>query len=175
MIIDDVISVLTTLPYPVTQAKIDPYTAGQESLPAINVKYINEKMESMGHAPDYLVNTNIAIGIFVGETETYYVDLKNIVEEVKTALFTDPNWFSNYRRVPDVSVHYEYVDGGETNYAAAYITLDIETTVSYQPITPNSLSTINISVDDISPYDPNVVSLGPDGTLEIVAPITLPQ
>ena len=174
MIIDDIISIISTLPYTVTQAKIDPYTNQQDTLPAINVKYISEKMESMGHAPDFLVHTNIAIGVFVGETDTYYTTLKNIVEQVKTALLTDPYWFSKYRRVPSIDISYEYVDGGETNYAAGYISVGIETTTQYQPVTLNNLTTINMGIDDSYPYDPNV-GYGPDGRLEISVPITLPQ
>lgn len=175
MIIDEVIEVISKLPYPVTQARIDPYTSDKDNLPAINVKYINESLSSMGHSAIYEENTRIEVCIYVGETATYYSTVKSMVDEVKTALFTDQYWFSKYRAVPSVSVHYDYVDGGETNYAVGRIVLELETTIEYEPVIPDHLETVYLEIDDMSPFDPNIDVQGPDGVIEITAPITLPQ
>jgi hypothetical protein len=174
MIIDDIISVLSVLPYPITQAKVDPYTLGQETLPAINIKTLSEDLEHFGNLPDFLIKTNIGIGVFVAENENYYADIRTIVELILTTLYTNANWISLYRFIPDAKISYEYVDGGETNFAAAYINLSIQTTIHYEPVFTNSLTTINISIDDGLPFDQSIATNGPDGQIEISQTITLP-
>lgn len=175
-IVSDLITVISRLSYPVTEAKIDPYNNQLDTLPAINVKTFKEDYVPLGHGQDYLVNSTTVVGIFVGDTINYSSILRTIFDEVINELMTDPVWFSSFRKPPHITSEFEYIDGGEINYAVAYLSINTEHTTSFQPNITDNFAEVHFGLDDMSPFDPNLVTdIGPDGRNEIDAVIILPQ
>lgn len=173
MIIDGIVTLLSTLPYPVSTTPIDPYKV--EELPAISVQYAKEDFKSISQDQWYQRETQIVIGVIVAESTTYATTLKTITDLVLNKLLTDPVWFSSFKGVTDINVTYQYEDAGETNYAYAAIAFTLIDNMSFQPVFTVPLNTIHSTIDDISPFDHNLVSIGPDGRAEKITTITLPQ
>jgi hypothetical protein len=173
VIIDGIKTLLTTLPYPVSTSVIDPYKV--EELPAINLQYVKEDFESISQDQWYQRRTQIRIGVIVGESETYATTVKTITDLVMNKLMTDPDWFSSFKGVDNISVNYGFEDAGDVNLAWSSIDITVTDNMYFKPTFTTALHTINLNIDDIEPFDHNIVTIGPDLRSEVVWPISLPQ
>lgn len=166
-------TILSTIPnLHVAEARIDPYK--QDLLPACSVKYAGEDMDLKGNDPIYQNTTKVVIEVMVADSETYYTDIKTIVDTIKHTILTNPTLYNQVEWLTPIRILYDYVDGGETNIAAAQIQLSYQVSEIFQPTITNNFATAGIDLDDGSPFDTNLATDGPDGRIEIHGILPIP-
>jgi|694.fasta_scaffold41482_7 hypothetical protein len=172
-IMEDITTLLGTLPYELKEAQIDPSELGDT--PALNVRLESEDYTSIANDPIFETETVVVIEAVATNSNTYYSDIKTIVNNILTTLLTNEHWFSKYEYVKGFRVKYKYENAGETNVAAALIMITIQNSEIFQPVIEHTFNTAKIDLDDAYPFDEYLADEGPDGRIEIEAQIDLPQ
>ena len=135
--------------------------------PALNVYVVKEDMvfhTQRGFAATLIV----AVDCSVQDNTTWQDTLDTLIDEVQTTLLTDSTFITLTGLLKDVGLNQMIYNGeGEAILGLATITFECEYVKDFEPTITDTLEGVDTKVDAIDPYDSNLATEGPDGTIEV--------
>lgn len=160
-----IFTLLDTLSIDCYHTRLDPFKAA--AYPVLSVQYNNVDRKQIGDNFTFRVDANVSVVIASATTAADFdSQLDTLVSNVLTKLLTDPVWNTQFEYVKNINTKYGYVQAGETDLATAIITFDCQFVEIYDPAITAEWTKTHIDIDFISPFDPNLADIGPDGVIE---------
>lgn len=140
-----------------------------DKLPAINIRVATEEAESLGmHLPRFQATVEVDVEMMVHAKSGYADDLDSLEENVRSILFTDPNFIKQFEDIVGYrgSIGFNQDDDGKT--AISLLTIRARVTEEYTVDCTDfgELDDLRIKVDLIDPTSDPDGDPGPDGVIE---------
>lgn len=150
----------------------------ETELPAINVYTASDSWATKGaglHTPRGTVSLTLTFEIWVAGTGA---DADDLVEKIESVLFTDPTFIAEISGIRSATGQTGAKQDGNKALIHVLQAYVLEFDYEFEPATPDTFSTLEISVDAIDAADPNTGNPGyaggnpgPDGRIEGVVTV----
>lgn len=149
----------------------------KNKLPALNVYTLLQNgsgTAQAGTAPQFDTTVTLSVECVVSQADAWGAALDDLCEQVENALLCNPGFISEFDMVTSYSTAMQAKDEGENPIIKAVMSIGLKYTEQFDPIIPDTLGRVHITVDAIEPADKNIAADGgPDGRAEGVLDLAM--
>ena len=164
----DVIALLNAAIPPSTitvyDTRID--TSKIDKTPLISVYNNSVRRSSIADDNRFKTTEVINVDILIATITTPATVLDTFISFIEQAILTDVPLAKDYD-ITDMSISHDYNKSGETDMAAAQVQITAEYEECFDLLELTDFSSLFMDIDLIEPFDDNLATIGPDGTIDL--------